>query len=52
VEVEENDGVLDFETTEFESPEYKELREDVEATKNKLLVSRRRTAGCCGSQWL
>jgi len=45
VEVEENDGVLDFETTEFESPEYKELREDVEATKNKLLVSRR-------SQWL
>jgi len=36
VEVEDNDGILGFEMTEFESPEYKELREDVEANKDKL----------------
>jgi len=36
VNVEENDEILGFESTVFESPEYKEFREDVETKKDML----------------
>lgn len=35
-EIKENDAIFDFETNEFESPEYKELMENITKNKEKL----------------